>query len=67
MESRTFKCKGEKNGHMLHYKQVFLNVFEKRESKGCGVLMKHRDKVNPFLDGGWEVGAKRPLLPVFPL
>ena len=52
---------------MLHYKQVFLNVFEKRESKCWGVLMKHRDKVNSFQDGGWEGGTKRPLLPVFPL
>ena len=30
---------------MLHYKQVFGNVFERRESKCCGVLMKHRRKV----------------------
>ena len=26
---------------MLYYKQVLRNVFEKRESKCCGVLMKH--------------------------
>ena len=44
---------------MLHYKQVFLNVFEKRESKCWGVLMKHLDKVNPFQDGGWEGGNKK--------
>ena len=30
---------------MLHYEQVFGNVFERRESKYCGVLMKHRRKV----------------------
>ena len=30
---------------MLHYDQVFGNVFERRESKSCGVLMKHRCKV----------------------
>ena len=30
---------------MLHYEQVFGNVFESRESKYCGVLMKHRRKV----------------------
>ena len=30
---------------MLHYKQVFGNAFERRESKCCGVLMKHRRKV----------------------
>ena len=30
---------------MLHYEQVFGNVFERRKSKCCGVLMKHRRKV----------------------
>ena len=30
---------------MLHYEQVLGNVFERRESKCCGVLMKHRQKV----------------------
>ena len=30
---------------MLHYEQVFGNVFERRESKCCGVLMRHRRKV----------------------
>ena len=30
---------------MLHYEQVFGNVFEWRESKCCAVLMKHRRKV----------------------
>ena len=29
---------------MLHYEQVFGNVFERRESKCCGVLIKHRHK-----------------------
>ena len=33
VKSSTFKCEGEKNDHMLHYEQVFGNVFEKRESK----------------------------------
>ena len=46
MESRTFECEGERNDHMLHYEQVFGNVFERRESKFCGVLMKHRRKIN---------------------
>ena len=41
----TFKCEGERNDHLLHYQQVFDNVFERRESKRCGVLMKHRRKV----------------------
>ena len=41
-QSRTFKCEGEKNDHMLHYEQVFGNVFERRESKCCAVLMKRR-------------------------
>ena len=30
---------------MLHYEQVFSNVFERRESKCCAVLIKHRRKV----------------------
>ena len=45
VESRTFKCEGEMNDHMLHYGQVFGNVFKRRESKCYGVLMKHRRKV----------------------
>ena len=43
--SRTFKCEGERNDHMLHYEQVFGKVFEKSENKFCAVLMKHRRKV----------------------
>ena len=43
--NRTFECEGERNDHMLHYKQVFGNVFERRERKCCAVLMKHRHKV----------------------
>ena len=45
VESRTFKYEGERNDHMLHYEQVFGNVFERREKKCCGVLMKHCRKV----------------------
>ena len=45
MESRTFKCEEEGNDHMLHYEQVFGNVVERRESKFCALLMKHRLKV----------------------
>ena len=30
---------------MLHYEQAFGNVFERRESKYCEVLMKNRRKV----------------------
>ena len=30
---------------MLHYEQVFGNVFERRESKCCALLMKHRRKI----------------------
>ena len=30
---------------MLHYEQVLGNVSERRESKYCAVLMKHRCKV----------------------
>ena len=46
MKRRTSKCEGERNDHMLHYEQMFGNVFEKRESKCCAVLVKHRRKVN---------------------
>ena len=45
MKSRTFKCEGKRNDHMLHYEQVFGDVSERRESKCCTVLMKHRRKV----------------------
>ena len=41
MENTTFKCEGERNDHMLHYEQVFGNVFERSERKCCAVLMKH--------------------------
>ena len=44
VKSRTFKCGGERNDHILLYEQVFGNVFEWRESKCCAVLMKHRRK-----------------------
>ena len=30
---------------MLHHEKVFGNVFERRESKCCSVLMKHCRKV----------------------
>ena len=30
---------------MLHYEEVFGNVFERRESKCCGVLIKNHGKV----------------------
>ena len=39
VESRTFKYEGERYDHMLHYEQVIGNVFERRESKCCAVLM----------------------------
>ena len=45
MEIKTFKCEGEMNDHMLHYEQVFGNVFKRRKSKCCGVLMKRSRKV----------------------
>ena len=45
MESRAFKCKGERNDHTLRYEQVFGHVFEKRDSKCCAVLMKYLRKV----------------------
>ena len=39
VKSRTFKYEGERNDHILHNEQVFGNVFERRESKCCAVLM----------------------------
>ena len=45
MESRTFKFEREGNDHTLNYEQVFGNVFERRETKCCRVLVKHRRKV----------------------
>ena len=45
VKSRTFKCEGEKNDHMLYYEQVFGTVFDGRESKCHVVLIKHRRKV----------------------
>ena len=41
----TFKCEAKMNGHMLHYEQVFSNVFERTDSKCCAILMKHCQKV----------------------
>ena len=46
MESRSFKCERERNGHVLHYEHMFGNVFERREGKCCVVLIKQRRKVN---------------------
>ena len=45
LDSRTFKYDRGWNGQMLHYDQVFGNVFKSRGSKSCGVLMKYRRKV----------------------
>ena len=44
VKSRTFKCEGERNDHMLHYEQVFGNAFQRSESKCYVVLMKHCPK-----------------------
>ena len=45
VKSRPFKCEEETNDYMLNYEQVFGNFFERRESKCCALLMKHRCKV----------------------
>ena len=45
VESRSFKYKGERHDHMLHYEQVFRNIFKRREIKCWAVLMQHRCKV----------------------
>ena len=39
------KEKGMTIGYEQDYEQVFGNIFERRESKFCAVLMKHRRKV----------------------
>ena len=39
------KEKGMTIDYRLHYEQVFGNVFERRESECCGVLMKYPRKV----------------------
>ena len=44
-QSRAFKCEGERNDHKLPYEQVFGNIFERRESECCAVLMKYRRKI----------------------
>ena len=31
VKNKTFKCEGERNYHMLHYEQVFGNVFEREK------------------------------------
>ena len=45
VKNRTCKREEERNDHMLPYEKVFGNVFERRKSKRCAVLMKHRRKV----------------------
>ena len=37
-----FKCEEERNYHMVYSEEVFGNVFGRRGSKCCAVLMKHR-------------------------
>ena len=44
MQAGTFKCEGERNDLMSHYEQVLRNVSERKESKCCAVLIKHRRK-----------------------
>ena len=58
MESKTFKCDGERNDHMLHYEQVIGNVFDRRESKYRAVLMKHRRKVEGELQMSQQLKIK---------
>ena len=45
VKSRTFKFEGKRNDHMLHHEQVIGNVFERRESKCCAVLLIYHRKV----------------------
>ena len=46
VKSRTFKCERERNEHMLHYEQMFGNVFEVRESKCCAVSLNTLFELN---------------------
>ena len=46
VESRTFKCEGERNDLALFYELLFGNVFERKDGKYCAVLMKYCRKVN---------------------
>ena len=47
---------------MLYYEQVFGNAFERRESKYCALLMKHRRKVKGeqviTLQMAWQLKTK---------
>ena len=45
MESRSFKCEGNRNDHLMHYEQDFGNASQRRESECCGVLIKYLYKV----------------------
>ena len=45
MKSGAFKCKGERNDHMLHHEQMFGDVFKRGEGKCHAVLMKPCHKV----------------------
>ena len=52
----------KRSDHMLHYEQVFDNDFERRESKCCGVLIKHCRKVKGelliTLQMAWQLKTK---------
>ena len=43
---------------MLHYEQVFGNVFERRESKCCEILMKHCEKVERVIKDEHDSATK---------
>ena len=58
VESRAFKYEGERNNHLLHYEQVFGNVFERGESKCCEVLMKHCQKVERVIKDEHDSATK---------
>ena len=45
MESKSFKCEGNRNDHLMHYEQDFDNACERRESECWGVLIKYLCKV----------------------
>ena len=45
VESKSFKCEGNRNDHLMHYEQDFDNACERSESECCGVLIKYLCKV----------------------
>ena len=54
-KDQLYQIEGERNENILHYEEMFGNFSERRESKCCGLLTKHRCKVkvNKVLLSKW--------------